>query len=150
MALTHEKLYGNDDFRYNLKEYIESLHIEIADTFNLKPSDIKIEVDNDIIIDMDMALPLGLIFNELITNSLKYGADDRNDVAINVHFRLINDNLLMSYSDSGKGIHNIQIFDNPNTMGLRLIKRLTHQLHGVVTYEDQSFEFNVPFKPQIQ
>ena len=146
MALTHEKLYGNDDFRYNLKEYIESLHIEISDTFDLKPSDIKINVDDDIIIDMDMALPIGLIFNELITNSLKHGINDKNEVIIEVQFKLSNGSLLMSYSDSGPGIHNIEIFDNPNTMGLRLIKRLTRQLQGAVNYENQSFEFDVPFK----
>jgi len=72
MAIVHEKLYQSPNFTdINFKQYIEKLVYEILYTYGIKIGTIEVQLDIEDI-NIDTAIPLGLIINELITNSVKY------------------------------------------------------------------------------
>jgi two-component sensor histidine kinase len=72
MAIVHEKLYGSKDFtKINFKMYIKELSIHLFNSFDAHNIKLKVEGD-DLFLDLETAIPCGLIINELITNSIKY------------------------------------------------------------------------------
>jgi two-component sensor histidine kinase len=144
MALTHEKLYGNSNFEYKLDDYIESLYLDLINIFSFKDSNLHLEINSELIIDIEMAIPFGLIFNELITNSLKHFSKTEEAQVISITVVDQKDFILVSYSDSGEGISKELNFDSTKSMGLSLVKRLTRQLQGEVKYENETFLFKFP------
>src|SRR5690606_2741047 len=89
MALIHEKLYQSGEGKtINFTEYIRSLGTELYRTYALNPSLIKLEMElDDAQMDVDTAIPMGLIFNELITNCLKHAFPDEKTGKIRIDFR---------------------------------------------------------------
>ena len=87
MALIHEKLYRSGNLkRINMKEYIEELsrnlsYVHLANHNNV---DLVLDVEN-IMLDVDTAIPLGLIINELLTNSMKHAFLENQEGIINVN-----------------------------------------------------------------
>jgi len=77
MALIHEKLYQYDNLaRINMKEYMKELSDFLAQTYR-SDKEIKVIIEaNDVLLDLDTAVPLGLITNELLTNAHKYAFQD--------------------------------------------------------------------------
>jgi two-component sensor histidine kinase len=144
MALTHEKLYGNSNFEYKLADYIETLYLNLINIFSFKDSNLHLEINSELIIDIEMAIPFGLIFNELITNSLKHFSKTEEAQVISITVVDQKDFILVSYSDSGEGISKELNFDSTKSMGLSLVKRLTRQLQGEVKYENETFLFKFP------
>lgn len=144
MALTHEKLYGNSNFEYKLEDYIQSLYLDLVSIFNFQDSDLHLEINSEHIIDIEMAIPFGLIFNELITNSLKHFSKIEEEQVISITVVSQKDFILVSYSDSGEGISKELNFETTKSMGLSLVKRLTRQLQGEVKYENEIFSFKFP------
>lgn len=72
MAIVHEKLYGSNDFtKINIKKYIKDLSIHLFNSFDAHKINLKVEGE-DLFLDLDTAIPCGLIINELVTNSIKY------------------------------------------------------------------------------
>jgi two-component sensor histidine kinase len=74
MALIHERLYQSTELKkINFKDYIDNLATDLFNTYTIDPNQIKLIVNaEDILLDINTAIPLGLIINELLTNSLKY------------------------------------------------------------------------------
>ena len=73
MAIIHEKLYQSADFAsINFEEYIQSLVSYLLSYYSTTPYKADIDVENDIVLNMDTAVPCGLIINELVTNSIKF------------------------------------------------------------------------------
>ena len=144
MAITHEKLYAYDNFAYDLDNYIRSLYVDIIHIFNSKNHQLDLDINSEIIIDIEMAIPFGLIFNELMTNSLKHFNKSDKTQVISIKAVSKIDCIRISYSDSGEGITNDINFETTKSMGLSLVKRLTRQLQGKVKYEDKTFSFIFP------
>lgn len=72
MAIVHEKLYGSKDFtKINIKEYIKDLSMHLFNSFDAHKINLKVDGE-DLFLDLDTAIPCGLIINELVTNSIKY------------------------------------------------------------------------------
>ena len=93
-------------------------------------------------------LPLGLILNELLTNSLKYAFDENGLVHVSIVIREISPfNFELIYSDNGPGLSEHINLIKPSTLGLRLIKGLAGQLKGKIdyTFQDKS-TFRISFK----
>ena len=103
---------------------------------------------NDITIDIDNAIPLGLIVNELLTNSYKYIPSAQEKKSIEINLQVLDNGVFeLIYKDNGPGLpHNIN-FDNSQTLGLKLIRGLSQQIKGSVTYHyDQGSVFTIRFK----
>ena len=89
MAIIHESLYQSDNMsEINLKPYLRKLAANLFRTYNTSPANITLKIDaEDVLLDIDQAIPCGLVLNELISNSLKYAfpEDRRGEISLNVH-----------------------------------------------------------------
>lgn len=107
----------------SIKEYIHDLSVLIMESFNIANNRISLHVN---IVEqsflLDTAVPFGLIINELMTNSLKYGFPDNRSGNISINL-ILNDsgNYILQYSDNGVGISEGFDFRKQNTLGLKLI-----------------------------
>lgn len=132
MGLIHQKLYRADDVAsVEMNDYLIHLSQSLLDSFGLED---KVNVELDVPklnLKSDLAIPLGLIINELITNSLKYAfSDGRNGVIkISLHKDLMNQ-LTLIISDNGIGKADHSISNNNSSFGLNLVQLLSNKLHG--------------------
>lgn len=149
MSMIHQKLYlGKNLITIEMKDYFINLGKHILDSFGADNL-ISIEcIMNPIEIDVDTAIPLGLIVNELITNSLKYAFPNKRKGIIKIKLQKSNNNtLLLQVADNGVGYQQNEL--NRNTgFGKELINLLTQQLEGNMSYKDEqgiivSFEFKL-------
>jgi two-component sensor histidine kinase len=100
---------------------------------------------------MDTMIPLGLIINELITNSYKYAFNKLGEKWISISIERESDGFRLNYSDSGPGIPKNIIPSESGTLGLELIYILTEQLQGEINYKNvDEIMFTITFKKAIK
>ncbi|HPQ76082.1 MAG TPA: PAS domain S-box protein [Methanoregulaceae archaeon] len=134
MALVHEKLYQTENLsRINLDDYIKFLGKNLFQFYGAASRGITFSTDlEEIFVDINTAIPFGLIMNELITNSLKYGFPGRKGGAVSVSVRRENNTLFVEYRDTGVGIPGDLDWRKPASLGLRLVNSLVSQLNGSI------------------
>ncbi len=150
MALIHEKLYQSENFAHiDVKEYINDLVSNLiysyAATGNVK---LEMKVDN-FPLNIDLAVPCGLIINELVTNSLKYAFPESIKGKITIVFiSKDNNGLLLCVSDDGIGIPVDIDIRKTKSLGLNLVTALAeNQLHGrIILNRERGTEFQINFK----
>ncbi len=139
MALIHEKLYRTKDFSsIDFGEYIRSLTTHLLISYHILPSQIEIDVNiKDIIFNMNVAIPCGLIINELVTNSIKHAFSNCRGGKIKVSITKKGTNgYLLIVKDNGKGLPPEAIeLEDPTTLGLQLVSSLVSQLKGTLQYQ---------------
>lgn len=150
MALVHQKLYETEDLSHiKAKEYIEQLVDSVESTLTqrtITPAK-KIKVPGDLIFNIDTMIPLGLILNELITNSYKYAFATEKENIISISLVQKEPFYEITYSDNGEGIPDEIDFKNSGTLGLELIHILTEQLEGNIEYDKTELSsFVIQFK----
>jgi len=149
MSLIHEKLYRSDDLaRIDFQDYVQSLTSLLMNTFT-PPCQIDFEFDlKDILLDVNIAIPCGLIINEIITNSLKYAFADREHgkVIINMTHDLFN-GYILKIKDNGIGLPEGFDVNKTRSLGMRLVYLLSEdQLEGKVEIgSDKGTEFTITF-----
>ena len=132
MAIIHEKLYQSNDFtRINITEYINSLVNGLFYSYSIKNHiNSTINVD-DVELNIETAIPVGLILNELISNSLKHGfATGGGEVYIQL--KNIADKYEMIVGDNGKGFPKDIDFRKTESLGLQLVNNLVNQIDGEI------------------
>ncbi|MFB2833071.1 PAS domain-containing protein [Floridanema evergladense] len=133
MALLHEKLYHSLDLaRINADDYISNLTKNLFSSYNISGNfiDLRITID-DLKLDIDTAIPCGLIINELVTNSLKYAFIGRQKGQICITFlQQDNNTLYLKISDDGVGLPPDFDIEQIQSLGLQLVVNLTEQLGG--------------------
>ncbi len=149
MALVHEHLYKGKDFsRIDLKNYIHSLEMQLSQSYGNANEIVRFELNiTDIYVDINTAIPLGLIINELITNSLKYAFKGRKNGNLSITASEDTKTLTLTVADNGVGIPEGITLENQTSLGLRLVRTLTGQLHGTVVIdrsEGTKFVFVIP------
>jgi len=105
MAIVHEKLYQSPNLKdINFKEYIEDLISVLFYSYGIESKNIKTLINlEDLKIDIDTAIPCGLIINELVTNSLKYAFPDGKGI-LKVELTSKSDNIKLRVADNGVGL----------------------------------------------
>ncbi|MBL7472624.1 sensor histidine kinase [Robertkochia sediminum] len=147
MALIHEMLYAYDDIsKIQYQEYTEQLVSQLVRS--VKGADNNIHLDirmSDIKLGVNTAVPLGLLINEFITNTLKHGilGEEHGQITITLE-KDSEDNFLLQLKDTGIGFSDAILTGKPNSLGLRLINNLVRQLRGQLIKEDS--EIGVHFK----
>jgi PAS domain S-box-containing protein len=150
MALIHEKLYQSESLaQINFKEYIDGIVSNIFESYGQK-SNIKLDINiENILINIDNAVPCGLIINELVTNSLKYAFPDGRQGIIKISVKSNDNGLIqLSISDDGIGIPKDLDIRNTKTLGLTLITALAeNQLNGeLIINREKGTEFQINFR----
>jgi len=149
MALVHEHLYKSKDFSHiDLRNYINALGTGLFQSYEVANHGVRFDLNiRDIYVDINTAIPLGLISNELITNSLKYAFKEKKDGKISITATEDPQSLTFVVADDGVGMPEHITLENQTTLGLRLVSSLTGQLHATVTIdrtEGTKFVFTIP------
>ena len=135
MALIHEKLYRSRDLaRIDFKEYVQSLVVSLTRSYTVNPG-VRISIDiGDVALDIDTAIPCGLIINELISNSLKYAFKGEKSGEIKISLTYEDGLYKLRVSDDGIGLPPEIDFRNTPSLGLQLVVTLTEQLKGSIEH----------------
>jgi two-component sensor histidine kinase len=131
MGILHQKLYQSERLAFiEMKNYFENLCINILDSYN-ESERINVTVEmQELEMDVDTAVPLGLIVNELLTNSLKYAFPKGEKGEIELSLRNLNDNnFQLKISDNGVG-KPLEIDAKGTGFGTQLVDLLTRQIDG--------------------
>ncbi len=138
MALIHQKLYQNDDLSViEMQGYIESLVNSVQSVFKKGGHNINITIDAEgVELDIDRAIPFGLILNELVSNSFKYAfPEDKENGKIYIHLRKNGDQGFFEYTDNGIGLPEDSEERANSSMGIRLMNRLVNQLQSTLNID---------------
>jgi PAS domain S-box-containing protein len=134
MALVHEKLYQSKDIsKIDLGNYINSVGRSMFDFYDTRGKGISFRTDiQDIFVSINSAIPIGLIINELVSNSLKHAFPEgrRGEIAISI--RKENNTLSIVYRDNGVGLPVDLDWRNTDSLGLKLVISLVEQMSGSI------------------
>ena len=149
MALIHDRFYQSDGTsRIDFDDYIKRLCETIMQSQNANPQKIRLQIEAEkISLDIDTAVPCGLIINELVSNAIKHAfADDGGTIWVT--FKKVDDHYLLSIADNGKGLPDGKDFETADTLGIQLVNVLSDQIDGKVTVENSNgLKVIIKFKP---
>jgi len=134
MALIHENLYQSDNLdNVDFNKYVNRL---ISQLFNVHGTNIdRIKVIQDIEVSsftINVSIPLGLILNEILNNSLKYAFPDNRSGYIKLDYKETDGICTFIIEDNGIGIDKDIDLENTNTLGIHLIRSLSSQIKGTL------------------
>ncbi len=134
MALVHEKLYRAEDIAHiDLNDYIKFLGTGLFQFYDAKSRGIQFRRDiSGVGVDINTAIPLGLIINELISNSLKYAFPEGRTGEVCISVQSSNHDVTVLFRDNGVGIPGDFDWRNTPSLGLRLVNSLVDQLNGTI------------------
>jgi two-component sensor histidine kinase len=137
MALIHQYLYGEHDLKsINMQEYVSQLSQNLFDTYRLDQDLIELTLQVEAIhLDVDTAVPVGIILNELITNSLKYAFPEGQSGLLEIRLFEKEDRLFLIVKDNGVG----QSTGNQSgtNFGMKLIRAFQHKLGTEIEIESE-------------
>jgi PAS domain S-box-containing protein len=151
MALVHEKLYQTKDLSsVNFEDYIRSIVSEIISLYRIDTSAITVEINiEDMELDLESAVPCGLIINELLTNAFKYAFPKNGRGGLSINFTKTDDNYTLAIKDNGVGLPEGFDYNEASTLGLQLVNILTGQLGGTLQIKsDKGTEAVITFKTE--
>ncbi|WP_232622961.1 sensor histidine kinase [Pareuzebyella sediminis] len=135
MAMVHEMLYMREDLsKIEYKSYVQELAEYLVRSIKGTSSNITLDIDiPDVKLNIDTAIPLGLLINETVTNALKYGIVDESKGEIHIRLRKgENNEYELNIGDNGAGFSEELTHKNSKSLGLKLIHNLARQLQGSI------------------
>jgi two-component system CheB/CheR fusion protein len=149
MMVLYDKLYQSVDFTdISAMEYLVPLVDDIIGNFpNHAPITVEKQID-DVILDAKILSPVGMIINELLTNTMKHAFINRDNGLIRISFSLNDAHATLTVEDNGTGIPESVDLETPAGFGMQLVSLLTQQLDGTIRIERDSgtryvLEFNI-------
>ena len=138
IAMVHERLYKNDNLsKINFKHYLSELIKEIIKSFPILNQQIEIQEELiDAELEVTRAVPIGLIINEALTNSLKHAFIHTEKPIIKIKMQIIFDKVQICLLDNGIGFPEEKT-RNENALGLSLIESLADQIDAEVTFKNE-------------
>jgi two-component sensor histidine kinase len=135
MALIHEKLYQSPDLvKVDFGEYVQSLTGYLFRSFGVERATIALKVNvKDVFLEVETAIPCGLIVNELVSNALKHAFPAGREGEIRIDAQAEGtEHVTLRVSDNGVGFPPAVDFRTTASLGLRLVNTLTKQLEGMI------------------
>ena len=132
MSIVHELLYQSKDFeKIDYGNYLKVLIAPLIESMKPEDKDVKIDlVVNDITLNVGTSIPLGLVINEIVTNSLKHGINESEGEIYIEMLKLENGRFQLNIGDNGIGLPKDLEVENTETLGLQLVSSLAEQLQG--------------------
>ncbi|HET6992470.1 MAG TPA: sensor histidine kinase, partial [Bacteroidia bacterium] len=153
MALIHEKMYQSKNLvNIDIRNYIDELIRSLIDAYDTNKT-IHLHADiEEHPFRIDTIVPLGLILNEIISNSLKYAFNEKSEGDLFVSLKKISDNkYLLEVSDNGKGIPEAINFETAESLGMQLILMLSGQINGKVSMDHKNgTKYKIEFEEEIK
>jgi two-component sensor histidine kinase len=134
MALIHTKLYQSSDLaRIDFDDYLRKLSADLLASYRLEPDTVglKLELEN-VYLDVSVAIPCGLIINELLSNALKHAFPEGRKGEVHISLRVDEETVTLAVSDNGMGFPGTVDFRNTESLGLQLVTALVMQLGGEI------------------
>lgn len=150
MAFVHESLYQTKDFsNINFSSYVENICSNLVHSYSNPDNPPELAMDLDSIqLNLDTAIPCGLIINELISNALKYAFKGQGKGKLTVQVKHSDPALKIVIADNGKGLPANVDFRNTESLGLQLVVTLTEQINGKINLESKKgTKFTIEFVP---
>ena len=137
MSMLHERFYNADaDHIINTRAYITDLVHKLVDVYGVRTEALHLSLHvDDIELDVDKALALSLIIQELVCNAFKYAFDHKPDPRLTVSIRLQGDQVIAVVKDNGIGLGDYSL---GKSQGFSLIDALVAQLDGKIGYDDSN------------
>jgi two-component sensor histidine kinase len=156
IALIHQNFYNTSNLEeISFHSFLMELTAANRISFGLKEEEVRFELSaKDIFIEIESAIPLGLIINEWLTNSFKHIHREYYPLQITIGILEQSENEYeVSYIDNGPGLPEGDFLHQPNSLGLKLVKGLTSQLKGSLVYtnvEGSKFLIRFPKKRKLK
>jgi PAS domain S-box-containing protein len=156
MALIHEDLYkGEGTDTLDFSAYLQKLAENLFQTYSLSSKNVRMcmDLEENSFFDMDTSVPLGIIVNELISNSLKYAFTENQEGRIRIQLcreeqnnEMHNSLFCLTVSDNGKGIPEDLELEDIESLGLQLVTTLVDRLDGQIELKrSHGTEFKITF-----
>ncbi len=153
MALIHESLLQTEKLdKVDFVVYLRTLSNQLINSYSQENS-VSINIMGDPqFYGLDVSVSLGLIFNELITNTLKYAFPDSQKGIIDVEFRQENRNTIIKISDNGIGLPANLDFERADSFGFRIVKLLTKQINASIVHlkQEKGTIFEMKIRPKTE
>jgi two-component sensor histidine kinase/Tfp pilus assembly protein PilF len=132
MGLIHRNFYQDKNLgEINTRKYVTDLVNQLLESYEMDTGSIQLETSIDeILLDMDVLVPLGLIINELVSNSLKHAFGDQQEGKLFISLEKSGDILRLEVSDNGTGLSDLSEMENSNSFGFSMVKAFVSQLDG--------------------
>ncbi|MES2591572.1 MAG: PAS domain S-box protein [Bacteroidota bacterium] len=148
MSFIHELLYQTNDFSsINLSEYISNISTNLIYSYTQNhPIDLKLDIDA-VFLDLDRAIPCGLIINELLTNALKYAFSDQKEGQVSISLKQRENYIRLIIADNGKGFPAHIDYKNTESLGMQLVITLVQQLRAEIVLDNSNgAKYTITFK----
>lgn len=153
IAMIHQILYESQDFsKVEIKSVIQSLVDNLTQSYGVDSVQVSKNINvSSVHLPIDKSIPLGLIVNELVSNTLKHGFPDGRTGVLNLSIRQNeSEEILFTIEDSGVGIDDDLDLDSSATLGLSLVQTLVDQLGGSLTIQRKNpTRFSILFPKHI-
>ena len=140
MALVHQKLYLSDDLsKIDFGEYLHTLAGDLFSSYGVDYDRISLNIDAEqCVMDIETAIPCGLIVNELVSNSLKHAFPDDREGEITASLSSSGDELMLTVEDNGIGFPGDFAATQAGSYGITMVKALVVQLGGSLQFSGNS------------
>ncbi|HPQ04835.1 MAG TPA: histidine kinase dimerization/phosphoacceptor domain -containing protein [Methanothermobacter sp.] len=149
MALIHERLYRSSNLKeIDIAEYLQTVASGIFNSYAIPGIKLNLDLDK-VKMDVELAIPIGLIVNELVTNSLKHAFPEGAEGEVNLKLKSLNDEILLEVSDNGVGFPDSLDWQKTSSLGLQLVKSLSDQINAdveMISDDGTTFRIKVPKK----
>lgn len=153
MALIHEKMYQSKNLvNIDIAGYIDELIRTLIDAYDSNKNIRLVSDVSEIEFKMDTIVPLGLILSEIVSNSLKYAFEGKDEGTIEVSMKKIGPNLFaLEVGDNGSGIPAEVNFEKTESLGMLLIRMLTEQINGEVSLQTRGgTRYRLVFREEVK
>lgn len=140
MALVHEMLYQSENLSLvDYGKYIERLVYSLVSSYSDGIHEVKLDFDlPKLLLSIDVAIPLGIMINEIITNSMKYAFKDTEMRLIYIYIKELSKNsYTLRIGDNGSGYEDALFHGRSSSLGMKLIQNLTIQINGTIQKNTQ-------------
>ena len=149
MSILHQNLYSNEDLKaIRIQDYFEDLGQNLFDTYQVGDKDIRfISHVNDISLDVDLVIPIGLIVNELMSNALKHAFSEQEEGYVSLSISQLDDQLLVEVQDNGKGLPFKSLPEKSDSLGALLIKSFCKKINARLEIQNAvgtTFRLHIP------